>query len=326
MSRLRMNIATALNSKYMRYTYVMLTSLFMNQPDVEIHVYLLHSDLSGQDQRYLSDLAESYSHKIHFLLINRELFPSDLPTTSSWSLETYYRLMLLDILPQDVDRLLCLDVDMIINKPLADLYFTSFEDALFCVCRDMTVSFPTGDSRDVIFKEHLQRGFVYFNAGFMLWNIEELRKIYSFSTYMALAKELNYQMLAPDQDLLNYMHWNQVIFVDEYQYDLFSRMAYNGGIHYEDVKKETTVIHFAGMKPWEGQYVHYDIEQLWWDYAKLTPFYQELTVEFTEQCIQSPVIYETMTSLSKDKETLLKELNKSTATCQKLLQMLNLTT
>ena len=49
----RINIATALNSKYMRYVYVMLTSLFDSQPqDIEdIHVYLLHSDLTDSDQR-----------------------------------------------------------------------------------------------------------------------------------------------------------------------------------------------------------------------------------------------------------------------------------
>lgn len=45
----RINVATALNSHYMRYTYVMLTSLFINQSDADIHVFLLHSDLSDED-------------------------------------------------------------------------------------------------------------------------------------------------------------------------------------------------------------------------------------------------------------------------------------
>ena len=232
----------------------------MNQPDADIHVYLLHSDLTAEDQNTLQQLAESHHQIIHFLMIDRKKFPVSLPTTSAWSLETYYRLMLLDILPSDVDRLLYLDVDMIVNKPVKELYLTDFEDFYFCACRDMTVSFPFPDLRNELFKEQISQGFTYFNAGLMLWNIEKLRGKYNFETYMDLAKKLNYQMLAPDQDLLNYMHWKQVKFLDEYQYDLFSRMAYNNGIHYEDVKSETTVIHFAGMKPWEGEYVHYDIE------------------------------------------------------------------
>ena len=35
----------------MRYTYVMLTSLFENQPkDLDIHIYLLQSDLTDEDK------------------------------------------------------------------------------------------------------------------------------------------------------------------------------------------------------------------------------------------------------------------------------------
>ena len=78
----RINIATALNSKYMRYAYVMLTSLFTNQPDADIHVYLLHSDLSPQDIAYLQELADEYHH-INFLPVKKEDFSASLPTTAA---------------------------------------------------------------------------------------------------------------------------------------------------------------------------------------------------------------------------------------------------
>lgn len=320
--RPRINVATALNSHYMRYTYVMLTSLFINQTDADIHVYLLHSDLSDGDQECLQSLAQSYGHTIHYLLINRESFPTALPTTRQWSLETYYRLLLLDILPDEIDRLLYLDVDMIIDKPILGLYQTDFEGAYFCACRDMTTTFPVSDFRDEIFKEHIAAGFTYFNAGLMLWNVAALRGKYSFKGYMELAEKLEYKMLAPDQDLLNYMHWNQIKFVDEYQYDLFSKKAYNDGIRYEQVKEKTTIIHYAGMKPWEGQYVHYDIEKLWWDYAKHTPFYVELLEEFMWDCLGNPLVYDTMSELSEEKKKLVTELQKSTGLCKQLLQMI----
>lgn len=324
MARARMNIATALNSKYMRYTHVMLTSLFMNQPDAEIHVYLLHNDLTEQDQKYLSELAEAYSHTIHFLLIDNTMFSADLPTTSEWTIEAYYRLMLVDILPSDVDRLLYLDVDMIINKPLLEMYSTDFEGNLLCVCKDMGVDSTFPDIiRNEIFKEHIANGYVYFNSGMILWNIEKMRETYNFRYYMDVAKALNYQIFAPDQDLLNYIHWQEVKHLDEYQYNLFARMAFQYGIRYEDVKKETTIIHYTGMKPWSGEYVHFDIEKFWWEYAKLTPFYHELLEEFTLSCVQSPLIYQTMADLSNEKKQLKAELEKSLATCKKLLQMLN---
>lgn len=67
---------------------------------------------------------------------------------------------------------------------------------------------------------------------------------------MDLAESLNYEVGAPDQDLLNMMHDKQVKFLDEYKYNLFAKIAYDNGIHYENVKEETTIIHYAGMKPW----------------------------------------------------------------------------
>lgn len=325
MSHTRINVATALNSKYMRYAYVMLTSLFKNQSDAKIHVYLLHSNLTQQDQDYLQRLAQEYSHTIHFLPIDNNMFSDNLPTTEAWPLEAYYRLMLVDILPEDVDRLLYLDVDMIINRPILDMYCTAFEDNLLCVCKDMGAQIPFPDAiRNELFKEHIASGFAYFNSGMLLWNIAKMRGKYNFKFYMDVAKELHYQILAPDQDLLNYIHWQNVKFLDEYQYNLFARLSFQHDIHYDDVKKETTIVHYPGMKPWEGEYVHYDIEQLWWDYAKLTPFYQEFTEEFTQHCINSPLIYDTMTSMSNEKKQLQSELEKSIATCQKLLQMINL--
>lgn len=320
--RPRINVATALNSHYVRYTYVMLTSLFVNQTEADIHVYLLHSDLSESDQECLQSLVRSYGNNVHFLPIGRESFPAELPTTQQWSLETYYRLLLLDILPDEIDRLLYLDVDMIINKPIVELYQTDFEGACFCACRDMTVNFPMSDARDEIFKDHIAAGFTYVNAGLMLWNVAALRGKYSFKDYMDLAGKLEYKMRAPDQDLLNYLHWNQIKLVDEYRYDLFSKKAYNDGFRYEQVKNETTIIHYAGMKPWEGQYVHYDIEKLWWDYAKQTPFYTELMEEFVRDCVGDPLVYNTMTSLSEEKQKLVAELQKSTELCKHLLQIL----
>ena len=320
--RPRINVATALNSHYMRYTYVMLTSLFVNQTEADIHVFLLHSDLSESEQECLQSLALSYGNTIHYLPISRESFPAELPTTQQWSLETYYRLLLLDILPEEIDRLLYMDVDMIVNQSIVELYQTDFEGACFCACRDMTVNFPMSDVRDEIFKEQIAAGFTYFNAGLMLWNVAALRGKYSFKDYMDLAGKLEYKMLAPDQDLMNYMHWKQIKFVDEYRYDLFSKKAYYDGFRYEQVKKETTIIHYAGMKPWEGQYVHYDIEKLWWDYAKQTPFYTELMEEFMQDCLGDPLVYNAMTSLSEEKQNLVTELQKSTELCKHLLQIL----
>lgn len=277
----RMNIAAALDSNYLRYTYVMLTSLFENQEDMwDIHIFLLQSDLTGDEKQCLEELVHSYGGSLHWLTIDRSLFAADYLSVTKWSIETFYRLMLQDILPLQVDRILYLDVDMIINKPLSELYTTDFEGKILCACSEPFVAPSTGDVRSQFFKNHLKSGFMYFNAGMLLMNIEKMRGRYHLDTYLNIAAKLTYKLPTPDQDLLNYVHWKEVKFLETIKYNLPARFAYNCGVRYAEVKSSVTIIHFLGNKPWNGKCDHFDIEQLWWDYAEKTPFYQQLAEEY----------------------------------------------
>ena len=57
-----------------------------------------------------------------------------------------------------------------------------------------------------MFHDMLAQGFRYFNAGVMLFNVAQIRKTNNFNTYMEAIKKWNYEMEAPDQDILNYVH------------------------------------------------------------------------------------------------------------------------
>jgi len=316
----RVNIATSLNSNYMRYAYVMLTSFFINHSgDRDVHVYLLYSYLTAEDKETLENLVRSYSGTIHWLLIDKELF-SEFKTTDSWSAEAYYRLLLPDILAEDVDRLLYLDVDIIVNKPLDELYFTDFEGNVICACQDLCEA-PFGDERDMIFKEQIQNDFTYFCSGVLLLNIREIRKKYCFKDYLDAARRLDYRMVAPDQDILNYMHWQETKYFDQARYNLFAWTAYTKNIHYPEVKEMASIIHFSGPKPWAGKNVRYDIEQLWWDYAGKTPFYYDLLEECLSEALHNPMIYREIESLKEQAKYLAKGLTEATKLCKELYEM-----
>lgn len=324
----RMNIATAFNSKYARYAYVMLTSLLENQlPETEVNVYILYSEVTEENRNCIEQLTESYGGSVHWIFVSNEVFPDNCPTSIFWTLEAYYRLLLSDLLPEDVDRILYLDVDIIVNQSLEEIYNTDFECKLLCACKDI---YPLdsdkgsffGDKRDILFREQLKQDFTYFNSGVILFDMNRMRKEYCLKQYLELGDKLKFDVIAPDQDLLNYMHWQDVKLIDGNQYDLFAKVAYNHGIHYEEVKKEVTIIHFAGQKPWIGYYVHFDIEQLWWDYAKMSPFYNELLEEFMQQSLHNPLIYDTLLQCSLEKQQLQEELDKSVKLCQRLVKMI----
>ena len=102
----RMNVAVALNEKYFRYVYVMIHSLFLNNLDREIRVYVLQLDLSEASKENFRQLAGKYSGSIEYLDLRQEMFEGKLPVVGQWGIETYFRLALLDLLPEDVERIL----------------------------------------------------------------------------------------------------------------------------------------------------------------------------------------------------------------------------
>lgn len=318
--RRRVNIATSLNSKYMRYAYVMLTSFFVNQSEgMDVHVYLLYSYLTEEDKEELEGLVKSYSGTLHWLPIDREMF-AQFKTTEDWSAEAYYRLLLIDILQEDVDRLLYLDVDTIVNKPLDELYEIDFGGNVLCACKDICEA-PFGDQRDAIFAEQIKNHFTYFCSGVVLFHIREMRGRYCFRDYLDAARQLDYKMVAPDQDILNYIHWKETMYVDQAQYNLFAWIAYINGTHYQEVKEKASIIHFSGPKPWAGRNVRYDIEQIWWDYARKTPFYYDLLEECLSEALHNPMIYLEIEALKEQAKNLAKGLTETTKLCQRLYDM-----
>jgi lipopolysaccharide biosynthesis glycosyltransferase len=295
-----MNIITALNRKYIPYTVTMLVSLGINENE-HVDAYLLNSELTNKDMEEIRNALSEYDVEAHSLSVDRKKFSDRLPYNSQWSIETYYRLMMLELLPQTIDRILYLDGDMVINKSLSDLYHAEFEGAEIIACDDKSgLNTPDsyGPKHNEMFREAYAQGYRYFNAGVMLLNIEEMRKKYSFQTYLDAIDAWDYKMEAPDQDILNWVHWKKVAYVDCMVYDLFARVAHNAQITYEEVKEGTAIIHFAGAKPWDNGNFHFDIERLWWDYAKRTPFYDRLLVEFKDSALRDKTVEEYIKGLA----------------------------
>lgn len=83
-----MNIATALNRKYLEYTAVMLCSLCENNNE-HIDAYLLHSELTTQDINIIKNSLSKYDITIISVEINKSDFDDLLPRNTQWSIETY---------------------------------------------------------------------------------------------------------------------------------------------------------------------------------------------------------------------------------------------
>ena len=169
-----MNIAISLNRKYVNYAYVLLTSIFENNSGENISVFALHTELLEQDIDLLSSLCKKYNNTLHPIVIDESVL-LHLPTTEMWSKEAYFRLALTDVLPKEVDRVLYLDIDMIIIGDISDLYYADFDGKDFIACREFGEEETIPDRINDLFDRDNKKSRDYFNSGMMLWNIRKLR-------------------------------------------------------------------------------------------------------------------------------------------------------
>ncbi len=316
-----MNIITALNKRYIPYTVVMLTSLGINNP-CHIDAYLLHSELGADDISEIQSALNNYDLTVHSITIDKENFSSRLPRNEQWSMEIYYRLLIPEILPEGIERALYLDGDLIINKSLKELYDSDFNGMELIVCDDKGGLNDTegyGTKNREMLAEAYRNGHRYFNSGVMLLNISDIRRAYSFQTYLDAIEAWNYEMEAPDQDILNWVHWKKTGYADCNKYNLFARIAHRAGITYGEAK-EAAIIHFAGDKPWDNGNYHFPIEALWWDYAKQTAYYHKLLEDFMKNAMTDSSIENLLNELISKNNELSEALKKSMSALETLLK------
>ena len=280
---MKMNVAISLNEKFTRYGYVMLSSLFCQHENDEMKVFVLHRELSEQRKDEYKKLADNYRNKeVIFLEVTKEEFSNALPSTEKWPVEIYYRLLLPFLLPKE-ERILYLDTDIIVREPLYELYELPFDGKLLWGAIDNNDGNLT-ENQEKLFADIRENNpeFHYINSGVLLMNLNGLRETYQPKDIEELAMKQAQLLFAFDQDLINYLFYDRIGYLNGERYNFFARLYHNSGYTYQDVtEKKVAIVHYSGAKPWSGQNLLTDLDRFWWDEAKKTPYFGELLEERT---------------------------------------------
>lgn len=279
-----MNIVVAVNSKYINYLIVLLTSVFENNKNYLVHIFVLHNNLTDYDICLLDSYCKRYEAMISPIKIDSRLF-ENYPVNTRCTVETYFRLIGIELLPETLERALYLDIDIAVDGSLDQLYFDDFEDQYMIVCEEGS------DFADNVTKNtewNRDKDIKYFNAGVLLFNMKKLKQDYNFKIFDQNMKKFDYKLELQDQDLLNYLFGQQVKYA--------SHRIYNKMIQYQEEGLDqyklsgTVIYHYvADNKPWGSAYKT-EFFNVWWKYAKLTPFYDKLCAEYI--CISNQKLSE----------------------------------
>lgn len=267
-----MNILIAMNDAYVKYYQVVVTSLCRNNSESDIVIHIPYtSELSEEGLALITKTANDNNAKVKTYELNKDNIKamSELPL-GMWSVETFFRLFVQDIISDTEDRILWLDGDIIVNGDISDFYNVDFEGNYYAACEDIAIS------RGKMKQEYDNLGWnssqIYVNAGVLLINLAQLRREKITQNDIVRFIEINHEkMHFLDQYTLNAMFHDRIKLVDGFKYNCqVSGYSYTKG---RQILNESVILHFPGYRPWQTDYQkHYSSAipgDIWWKYARM---------------------------------------------------------
>ncbi len=215
-----MNIMIASNSKYIPFCKVMLSSLFScESADEELDIYMPYEGLSSEEVEDLRRFICEDHGKRFFPMPISAGFKEKVTSHNGISIETYYRILAIDLLPDTVDKILYLDCDMVVRKSLRPLYDTEFtENKVFAVCEDI-IGILNGFHEANKRRMNIPAEYSYFNAGGMLMNIAALKVDGACEKIVDRVYSDCERYEYNDQDVLNEMYFDRLVFLPWWEYN-----------------------------------------------------------------------------------------------------------
>jgi lipopolysaccharide biosynthesis glycosyltransferase len=272
----RLDVACAAEgAEYVAHSAAMLHSVLARHRGHDVHVHYMHGpDISADDERQLAGMVEREGGSITFLRVEDSDIEG-LPTVGFTRKATWYRIFLPELLPS-VDRILYLDSDLIVVDSIAPLWDLALGGHWI------------GAVTNVFQPNHVHRpeelGLagpeVYFNAGVLLMNLDEMRRDGRTEALLRYGVTNARKLEWRDQDALNVVlgerrlalhpRWNLMN-----SFYLFRRNARGFGRRaLRQAFRDPAIRHFEGpdaLKPW-----HPDCEQklrdLYMEHRRGTPW------------------------------------------------------
>ncbi|EED1551679.1 lipopolysaccharide 1,3-galactosyltransferase, partial [Escherichia coli] len=169
-SKNTLDIAFGIDRNFLFGCGVAIASILLNNREISCEFHVFTDYISDKDKLYFSDLAKQYNSRINIYVINCDKLKS-LPSTKNWTYATYFRFIIADYFYHKHEKILYLDADIACKgsiKELLDYQFSTNEIAAVVAERDVEW---WQNRASVLTTPQLASG--YFNAGFLLINIDE---------------------------------------------------------------------------------------------------------------------------------------------------------
>lgn len=295
-------VVFAADNNYVPMVTTTIYSMLKNaDKDHYYDVYVMEKDFSEFNKREMKGFFGNFSNmRLTFVNVSSLIGTYNLKTSNAHiSVETYYRFLIQQILPL-YDKVIYLDSDLLVLGNIADLYAIDLGNNLIGAARDIdylgNLNMNDGErmryTRNIL---KMENPYGYFQAGVLLMNTAEMRKLYPFQRWLEIAAEPIY--IFDDQDILNAHCQGRVTYIDNswnVMNDCGGRIknvfTFAPAKIYEDYQEayaNPLIMHYAGCeKPWKAGGC--DKSEWYWPYARKTPFYETLINKMTDNGVTHP--------------------------------------
>lgn len=247
------SLLVTLDENYIEQMKVLMTSIYINNPGQIFNIYLIHSGISDEKLDALESDLSKFSYKFFPIKAEDGLF-SSARVTDRYPKEMYYRLLAGELLPENLDKIIYIDPDILVINSLKEIWETDIRDFLFAAASHTGKT----DMANNVNKIRLGTDTDYYNSGFLLINLKRAREEIVPEEIFAYADRNYKNLLLPDQDILNAMYGDKVLPLKDsiYNYDARNYSSYllrsKGEEDLGWVMENTVILHFCGRdKPWK---------------------------------------------------------------------------
>ncbi len=286
------------DNNYVPYLAVTIKSVCKNTKS-DVDFYILDCGIEDRFKTMIVELVSEYAgNTIEFIDPSGQNLFQECRARNHVSKAAYVRLLIPHLKPQ-IDKAIYLDVDLIVNIDIAELFNQNINDYIIGAVFEKSEEYYYYDIQTKkalnIDMEHN-----YFNSGVLLIDCKKWRENNITQKLKDIYDDYKDRMIHNDQDLLN------ILFSNNKYFNLDTR--FNSIIQNKHAENEKIVYHYEGpMKPWQfSPDLVTDIinnTYIWWNYAKNTDFFDKIK----EQCIYKDSMSLRMARVKKAQQAQVKQ-------------------
>ena len=260
-----MHVAFCVNDGYAQYIMVTIKGLLENNSN-PIVIHVLSDYISERNVGKLQDLVGSYPFaELNVVIVDDSKLRG---LKDTWTIYTWYRVLLPEILDKDVHRVLYLDADVLVTGNIGELFRLDMTGKAIAG----TIDFQ---SKDI--STYKRCGYEpekeYVCAGIMLMNLDYWREHDIANQVVRWGRDNNDRIQFPDQDSINYICRNAKILLP-LKYDIVDGF-FHDDYYYQHYPRELrecvdapVIIHYAGQAPWVVELSNHLLQDEWEKYNR----------------------------------------------------------